>query len=115
MYAPDWKVIGTLLGIPNEELKAIEGGYPTNLKWCCNRMLEKWLEIDPTASLEKLFTAIQSPAVSGTHGDNGKSLISCILDYLLTFYNVMCTPLQPPHFEDSVQDNVLVVRQLFMP
>ena len=46
-YAADWKVIGTLLGLPSGELKAIEIGYPTNVKWCCNQMLEKWLEWTP--------------------------------------------------------------------
>ena len=40
-YAADWKVIGTSLGLPSGELKAIEAGYPTNVKWCCNQMLEK--------------------------------------------------------------------------
>ena len=65
-YAADWKVIGALLGIPNEELKAIEVGYPTNLKWCSNKMLEKWLEMDSTASWSKIFKAIQSPAMSST-------------------------------------------------
>ena len=64
-------MIGTLLGIPNEELKIIEASYPTNLKWCCNQMLAKWIEIDPTASFEKLFAAIHSSAVSGLHKDNG--------------------------------------------
>ena len=63
-YAADWKVIGTLLGLPSGELKAIEAGYPTNVKWCCNQMLEMWLEMDRTASWEKLFTVIESPAVS---------------------------------------------------
>jgi len=64
-YAADWKVIGTLLGIPSGELEAIEAGWPTNVKWCCNQMLKKWLEIDTTASWEKLFTVIKSPAMSG--------------------------------------------------
>ena len=64
-YAADWKVIGTLLGLPHGELEAIEAGYPTNVKWCCNHMLEKWLEIDLTASWRKLFAVIESPAVSG--------------------------------------------------
>ena len=63
-YASDWKVIGTLLGLPSGELKSIEAGYPTNVKWCCNQMLEKWLEVDPSASWEKLFEVIESPAVS---------------------------------------------------
>ena len=65
-YAADWKVMGTLLGLPSGELKAIEAGYPTNVKWCCNQMLEKWLEIDSTASWEKLFAVIESPAVSSS-------------------------------------------------
>ena len=64
-YAADWEVIGTLLGLPSGELKAIEAGFPTNVKWCCNQMLEKWLEVDPIASWGKLFTVIESPALSG--------------------------------------------------
>ena len=70
-YAADWKVIGTLLGLPSGELKAIEAGYPTNVKWCCNQMLEKWLEMDPTASWGKLFTVIESPAVFNSVPDKG--------------------------------------------
>lgn len=63
-YAAYWKVIGTLLGMHSEELKIIEAGYPTNVSWCCNQMLEKWLETDTTASWGKLFKALESPAVS---------------------------------------------------
>ena len=63
-YAADWKVIGTPLGIPSGELKAIETGWPATVKCCYNQMLEKWLEVDPTASWGKLFIAIESPAVS---------------------------------------------------
>ena len=63
-YASDWKVIGTLLDIPTLELKFIEAGYPTNVRWCCNKMLEKWLEMNTTASWGDLFKVIESPAVS---------------------------------------------------
>ena len=62
-YATDWKVIGTLLGLPIGELEAIEVGWPTNVKWCCNQMLKKWLEMDTTASWGKLLTVFESPAV----------------------------------------------------
>ena len=62
-YAADWEVIGTLLDLPIEELKAIEAGYPKNVKWCCDQMLIKWLEVDPTASWKKMFAAIGSPRV----------------------------------------------------
>ena len=70
-YAAEWEVIGTLLGVPCGELKAIEAGYPTNIKWCCNQMLKKWLEIDVAASWQKLFIIIESPAVSCSVPDEG--------------------------------------------
>ena len=78
-YAADWKVIGTLLGLPSGELKAIEAGYPTNVKWCCNQMLERWLEMDTTASWSKLLTVIESPAVSCGAPDKGDLLCICIV------------------------------------
>ena len=82
-YAADWKVIGTLLGLPSGELKAIEAGYPTNVKWCCNQMLEKWLEVDPTASWEKLLTVIESPAVSSSASDKGvANFVVAIMHYV---------------------------------
>jgi len=56
-------VIGTLLGIPKGDLKIIEVDYSKNV-WQCNQMLEKWLELDVTASWEKLFVAIESAAIS---------------------------------------------------
>ena len=63
-YAADWKVIGTLLNLVTGELNIIEHTNPTNLKWCCNKMLEMWLEVDPHATWKKMFAAIDSPAVS---------------------------------------------------
>ena len=78
-YAADWKVIGTLLGLPSGELKAIEAGYPTNVKWCCNKMLERWLEMDPTASWDKMCRVIESPAVSHSALNKGGYLcVYCI-------------------------------------
>ena len=62
-YAASWKIIGTLLGLSIGELNAIEAGYPTNVKWCCNKMLEKWLEVDTVASWEKLSIVLESPAL----------------------------------------------------
>ena len=67
-------VVGTLLGLPSGELKAIEAGYPTNVKWCCNQMLKQWIEMDTTASWSTLFTVIESPAVSYSAPDKGDKL-----------------------------------------
>ena len=63
-YAVQWKVIGTLLGLPSGALDVIEQDNAYKTTRCCNAMLKKWLEMDPTASWGKLFTVIESPAVS---------------------------------------------------
>ena len=68
-YATEWREIGTVLGLPNEKLKIIEEDFPRNTKRCCNQMFQTWLETDTTASWEKLFAAIESPAVSGQLGN----------------------------------------------
>ena len=64
-YATRWKVIGTLLGLPIEMLHITEANYPNDVEQCCKQMLLQWLEMNPTASWGKLFTAIDTPAVSG--------------------------------------------------
>ena len=62
-YASQWKVIGTLLGLHSEELETIEAGYPTNVHWCCNQMLQKWLRENVSASWNEMLKVIESPAV----------------------------------------------------
>ena len=57
-------MIGTLLGLPREELKIIGHDNYHKAVPCCNAMLDKWLEVDPSASWEKLLQVIESPAVS---------------------------------------------------
>ena len=69
--AADWFEIGTLLDIPSGKLKAIKAGNPTDFRWCCNEMWIQWLQKDTTASWEKLFTVIDSPAVCCSVPDDG--------------------------------------------
>ena len=76
-YSADWKVLGTLLGLPSVELQAIEAGYPTNVKWCCNQMLDMWLKVDPSASWKKMFSVIESSAVS--YNASGKDGYFCTM------------------------------------
>ena len=63
-YAALWEVIGTLLGLPSGALDIIQYDNHDKAEPCCNDMLKKWLQVDPTASWGKLFTVIESPAVS---------------------------------------------------
>ena len=70
-YAVDWKVIGTLLGLSSPTLDIIEHDNHYKARECCNAMLNKWLQVDITASWRKLFTVIESPAVSYSTPDKG--------------------------------------------
>ena len=70
-YATRWKVIGTQLGLPIESLNIIEYDHVFRAVSCCNAMLAKWLQVDTTASWSKLFTVIESPAVSCSAPDKG--------------------------------------------
>lgn len=63
LYAPQWKVLGELLHVPNGELRIIEADHPNNVKGSCNKMLDIWLNTDPNASWEAILTAIKSPAI----------------------------------------------------
>ena len=63
-YAIQWKVIGTLLSLPSEALGIIEQDNHHKAESCCNAMLKKWLQVDTTAAWGKLFTAIESSAMS---------------------------------------------------
>ena len=53
-----------MLNLPPGELNAIAMENPTNVKSRCNSMLEKWLDIDTTASWEKILAAVNSSAVT---------------------------------------------------
>ena len=64
-YALKWKVTGILLGLPSERLDIIEHDNRDKAEPCCNEMLKWWLRVDPTASWGKLFSVIESRAVSG--------------------------------------------------
>ena len=70
-YAVQWRVIGTQLGLPTAKLNIIEHDKRDKAEACCNAMLEKWLQVDTTASWRKLFTVIESPAVSYSAPDKG--------------------------------------------
>ena len=64
-------VIGSLLGLPSGTLDIIEHDHMHKATHCSNAMLKKWLEMDTTASWSKLFTVIESPAVSCSAPDKG--------------------------------------------
>lgn len=61
-------MIGGLLNLPSETLDIIEHNNDMDMTLCCNAMLEKWLEADPSASCEKLCEVTKSLSVSSDQG-----------------------------------------------
>jgi len=59
-HATQWRVIGTLLGLPTERLNIIEHDHVFKAEPCCNAMLERWLQVDTNASWGKLFIVVES-------------------------------------------------------
>ena len=68
LYAAEWREIGVGLGLSDPDLKVIRADHPTSTRDCCNNMFRFWLQVDPAASWEKVFNAIDSLAMSsGTY------------------------------------------------
>jgi len=70
-YAAKWREIGTQLDLRDATLSIIQANHPCDVERCCNEMLSKWLEVDNTASWQKLFTAIDN--CTGQSDDPGQS------------------------------------------
>ena len=63
-YAAHWREIGTLLGLPSGTLDIIKYDNRDKARPSCDAVLEEWLQVEPSASWEKLFKVIESLAVS---------------------------------------------------
>ena len=70
-YAAHWEDIGVYLDIELGHLKIIKRDNPGDTSRCCKDLWKKWLEIDPVATWEKLFAAIDESAVPSTSSFTG--------------------------------------------
>ena len=79
-YAAQWMVIGTQLGIDYGTLQIIAANFPSDVVRCCNEMFQKWLESDCEATWNKIYSAVESPAVTKTKTKlGGKYSYICIV------------------------------------
>ena len=69
--AGQWRVIGTQVGLSTGALDIIEYDNCNEAFPCCNAMFELWLELDTTATWDKLFAAIEPPTASHSASDEG--------------------------------------------
>ena len=67
-YAAQWEDIGVYLDIDQIYLRIIKADHPNDVKSCCRYLLQRWLELDPVPTWDKLFTAIDACASSISAG-----------------------------------------------
>ena len=60
--SPQWYELGVLLLNADEvkQLKVIQSDHPGDSGKCCAAMFDYWLQVDTTASWDKLITALQN-------------------------------------------------------
>ena len=86
-YAARWRVIGKLLGLPKGRLDIIKNDNHNKAEPCCDAVLEEWLEVDPSASWEKLLEVIESPTVSNDQApDKGDYYVCSTYGFSECFY-----------------------------
>ena len=90
-YATQWRVIGTQLGLPSGALDVIEHDNHDKAIPCCNAMFKNWLQVNTTASWSKLFTVIESPAVSCSAPNKGNYSLVYVTQYERIYIGPMCT------------------------
>ena len=61
-YASCWKEIGIELNLPYATIQTIEADH-RNSEQRCTGILAKWLDVDVSATWQKILQAIDSPAV----------------------------------------------------
>ena len=67
--AAQWEGLGLELGLERYHIDNITKDHPNESVICCRKMLQEWLDIDPSASWRKLHDAvrrIRSPTPGST-------------------------------------------------
>ena len=59
-YAHKWQYLGLLLNFKQAELSTIFSNFRNDAEECCRSLLGRWLEKDPIASWDQLFSAIDN-------------------------------------------------------
>ena len=78
-YAAQWEDIGVYLDIELGHLQTIKADHPGDTSGCCKDLWKKWLELDPNATWEKLFTAIDDCTAASSSTATGTFLINVVV------------------------------------
>ena len=55
----EWYYLGEQLRIHQEQLNIIRKNTPLDVKMCCTKMFQYWLQVDTTANWNKLIEALK--------------------------------------------------------
>ena len=64
-WASKWRQLGTQLNIDQHLMDNIEHDHPNKCDSCCSEMITEWLDSNPAASWEDIFTAVDSLSPDG--------------------------------------------------
>ena len=71
-FAAKWRDLGVQLEIPKHNLDTIAADHPSQSEKCCKAMLQKWMEITPDPTWDKLQTSIfHLPGLSHNESSKG--------------------------------------------
>ena len=62
-YAVAWKEIGKELNLPIGILNILQKDHPNSSETCCDKMLEEWYSLHPSANWGTILKALDSPKV----------------------------------------------------
>ena len=64
-WGSKWRQLGTQLNIERYLMDNIEQDHPADCESCCSKMFSEWLDSNPTACWEDLFTALDNLSPDG--------------------------------------------------
>ena len=90
-YAAQWEDIGVYLDIQLGHLNAIRANHPGDVEGSCKDLWKKWLELDPDATWDKLFTTIDDCAATSASTSTGTYLMCYYTSVYTELTNMCCT------------------------
>ena len=78
-YAVHWEELGRKLGLKDYQLANISENHASlpsrRVETCCKRILEKWLQLDPSSSWGKLDDVIKSLTIAPVSTGHRKGIV----------------------------------------
>ena len=95
------------MDIDQGPLNTIRANHPGDVGGCCRDLWKKWLELDPDATWDKLFTAIDDCAATSAPSSTSTHLICYYMWYRLWLsIDINQFSVVTHHYNQCVHSNV---------